>query len=277
MSTDIARRAQWNGGARRPDKPLPEPQISAAAKERDDLDNRQFEKQAADFLKPTTLRPALVAADEVEYFRTTLRSGAGRLDALVKLTGRRLDYWNQQQGGGEPFDPITPEQAEKASAFFSKYGVRLADEKPVAPPNPIKAKQEADKPSTAAAPAPAPRPASPAVDVPGVARAVMPPPASADIEFILESGYHCSLHVAAPSWSGVLEQVGQISARLVKMNAKPAPAVVASAAAAAPRASGEPPKCKYHGVTMKESKKPGTFFCPKKIEGGGYCDYSVTV
>lgn len=32
-----------------------------------------------------------------------------------------------------------------------------------------------------------------------------------------------------------------------------------------------PPRCPEHGV-MRESKKPGTWFCPQKLEGGTYCE-----
>lgn len=36
---------------------------------------------------------------------------------------------------------------------------------------------------------------------------------------------------------------------------------------------GKPPKCPVHRIPMKESRKKGTFFCPKKDEDSGeYCD-----
>lgn len=34
---------------------------------------------------------------------------------------------------------------------------------------------------------------------------------------------------------------------------------------------GGVPNCPTHGTPMKESRKPGTYFCPKKV-GEGYCD-----
>lgn len=34
---------------------------------------------------------------------------------------------------------------------------------------------------------------------------------------------------------------------------------------------GNAPLCPVHNVPMKPSKKPGTFYCSKRV-GGGYCD-----
>ena len=34
---------------------------------------------------------------------------------------------------------------------------------------------------------------------------------------------------------------------------------------------GTTPKCPVHGTPMKESKKPGTYYCPRRV-GGGFCD-----
>lgn len=284
MSTDIPRTAQWNGGSRRPATPLPKAQLSAEANESDKLDNDQFEKQAAAFLKPTAARPALIAVEEVDYLRQTLTLGGSRLGELVRLTGKRLDFWMEQKTSSAPFDPLTPGERAKAQTFFKKYGVRLADEKPVAPPNPLRAPESEKAPAPAGAPSPAatkpaaaaeskPAPAADPAAVSG-SKGALPPPASADIEFVLEHGYRCQVHVQAPSWSGVLDQVNQISERLVKMKAKPAsPAPVAAAAAQAGTASA-PPVCKYHGA-MKASKKPGGWFCPKKMTNGEYCDQKV--
>lgn len=288
MSTDIIRSA--NGGSRTPARPAGPGPIAQTHQAAADLEQQQFEKQAREFAVPTTARPALIVAAEVDTIRQTYTTGQGRLDKLRDVVTYREAVWQEGQGLS-PFDVPTDDQRNKAGEFFAKYGVRLAGEQPVAPPNPIKARQDAEKPAAptpaAAQPRPAaaaaePRPA-PAVDVPGVARgpALLPPPASADIAFVLEQGYACTLHVHAPSWSGVLEQVSQISARLAKMNAKPAPVATAAsstAAAGGGQAYAEAPKCKYHGTPMKESKKPGEFFCPSKIRGTNeYCDYKVTV
>lgn len=35
--------------------------------------------------------------------------------------------------------------------------------------------------------------------------------------------------------------------------------------------SGEIPLCPVHGTPMRPSKKPGSWFCPKRV-AGGYCD-----
>jgi hypothetical protein len=47
---------------------------------------------------------------------------------------------------------------------------------------------------------------------------------------------------------------------------------VAPAAHAAPTAV---PVCPTHGKPMKESRKPGAWFCSAKV-GEGYCDYKVS-
>lgn len=42
---------------------------------------------------------------------------------------------------------------------------------------------------------------------------------------------------------------------------------------AAPKAAtGEAPVCPYHGAMKESEKRPGTYFCPKKMaDGSGYC------
>jgi hypothetical protein len=36
--------------------------------------------------------------------------------------------------------------------------------------------------------------------------------------------------------------------------------------------STEPvPQCKYHGAMKASTRRPGTFFCPKKLHDGRYC------
>jgi len=32
------------------------------------------------------------------------------------------------------------------------------------------------------------------------------------------------------------------------------------------------PLCTVHRAPMKASRKPGSFFCPRQTDGGGYCD-----
>lgn len=42
------------------------------------------------------------------------------------------------------------------------------------------------------------------------------------------------------------------------------------AAAEAPASNGAP-TCRVHGTAMKESRKPGSYFCSKKLANGEYC------
>ncbi len=48
------------------------------------------------------------------------------------------------------------------------------------------------------------------------------------------------------------------------------PPVQTSALAAAERPAG-PPRCPVHGKAMKPSQKPGAFYCPRRLDDGGYC------
>ncbi len=67
-------------------------------------------------------------------------------------------------------------------------------------------------------------------------------------------------------------------ARLKELGATaPRPgAAVSTPASAGADASTEPTKCPHHRAKLKESRKPGVWFCPKK-DGDDYCDYKVTV
>lgn len=273
MSADIPRQAQaLNGGSRRPG-PIAQTHQAAA-----DLEQQQFEKQAQDYAAPTTTRPALIVAAEIDTIQQTYTTGQGRLAKLREVVNYREAVWQEGQGLS-PFDVPTDDQRKKAGEFFAKYGVRLADEPRQAPPNPIRAKQESEKPAAAAPtpPAAAPKPTTPPAEVPGVAKgpAMLPPPASADVEFILEQGYRCTLHVQAPSWSGVLEQLGQVSARLAKMKAKPAPAAMAPVSGQAAAESADVPQCAIHHTPMqKRQGRNGSFWsCPQKLEDGSWCPY----
>lgn len=53
----------------------------------------------------------------------------------------------------------------------------------------------------------------------------------------------------------------------------------AKPASAAPVASGAPaggaPRCNLHNKPMKESRKPGSWFCPSKLADGSYCTEKV--
>lgn len=119
------------------------PAISAEAARQDQLDRDQFEKQAHELSHPTINRPALITDTEIVKLRE-YRTGAGALDALVKITNKRLDYWTQVNGGGDPFDVMTPESRTLAAAFFAEHGVRLAGAPRIAPDNPLKPKPGAD-------------------------------------------------------------------------------------------------------------------------------------
>lgn len=64
--------------------------------------------------------------------------------------------------------------------------------------------------------------------------------------------------------------------RLREIGATPPKAFSATASTAtATAAESGPPKCPVHGSKMKESRKPGTWYCTKKV-GEGYCKEEVT-
>jgi hypothetical protein len=50
-------------------------------------------------------------------------------------------------------------------------------------------------------------------------------------------------------------------------------ATQASAGDAAP--TGAAPSCRIHGGQMKPSRKPGSFFCSRKLADGSYCQEKV--
>ena len=64
-------------------------------------------------------------------------------------------------------------------------------------------------------------------------------------------------------------------AKLKEAGATPPKAVTTTAtnASAAPDA---PPVCPVHKAKLKPSRKPGTFYCPKK-DGDDYCDFKHTI
>lgn len=284
MSADMTRRASFSGApARVPSAGgtrLPQPSITAEAARIDKLDDDQFEKKARELAQPTLTRPALITTAEADAIRTGYGTGAGRLDVINKVTNKRLDYYTEAHGGGSPFDPISEGDRAKCAAFFSAHGTRLLDQPRQAPPNPLRetspaaSHAEADKAiveAEAAKPAPQPAPASAAA--PTSAAVPLHPLAMLDIEFLSEQGFHCQLHLQAPSWSGVLDQLGQATGRLATMKAKPLPAPVIAAAPAAGKPSGEIPICPVHNKRMKKSRKPGAWFCPvKDARTDEYCD-----
>lgn len=317
MSADINRRAGFAGN--RPNRPTPPParpagpalSLSEKAQQAESSAHKLFEQNAVLFAKATDTTPALIHPSEADELRRKYSLASARLDALTKLRGWRLDYYNQQKTGQEPFDPLTPEQIADAKAYFDKHGARLANEPRQAPPNPIRERDAQEqgrqaqaaaqpvRPDRAAGATPAappeaqaaasgPAPASPretpapAAPPPAELRGIAaPPPARLDVRFLSAEGFECLLQLVAPTGVQVLEQGAAARKKLVEQGAKPVPAAPTAevhlhqpaAPAGAPASSGatdEAKVCKHHGP-MKESKKPGVWFCPKKTPAG-YCD-----
>lgn len=160
--------------------------LSEQAERLDALDQREFERQCGVYSRPTDLRPALITSAEVDHIQTGYTTGQGRLSVLVKVTGKRLDFWNEKVSGSESFDPITPEQRAKAEAFFAANGAGLAGAPRVAPSNPLRPKPGADAliekskavlaPPVTAATAATPAPDAPAVAVPAAVSPAQPDP-----------------------------------------------------------------------------------------------------
>lgn len=287
------------------------PDLSPEAARRDKIDNDEFERQAAMYLKPDLKRPALVAADEVESMRTGYKTGAGRLNVLVAVTNKRLDYYNETHGGGAPFDPISAGDRAKCEAYFAKHGQRLADQPRVAPPNPLKPKPGAETliekskvnltAPVAAQPAAAPsaatnaaldkaiveaesaRPADSGQGLATPARVtesaglLLPPPATLTIEFVSVHGFHCELTLHAPSGVAVLTQGEAAMKKLIEQKAKAPAAESRAAAGALAGESSETPVCAIHHTPMeKRQKKDGTgsfWSCARKLDDGSWCPY----
>lgn len=78
-------------------------------------------------------------------------------------------------------------------------------------------------------------------------------------------------------YTGTLILTGETGSDLVQILKAMQQAGMTQAAApvvsAAPATSG-PPICPIHQKPMKESRKPGTWFCSAKV-GEGYCDHKV--
>lgn len=123
----------------------------------------------------------------------------------------------------------------------------------------------------------APVPAPVSGDTPPRTLAPARPVSYLEIEFTDPAGYHDSIVVYPQTTMddvlALMKLGASVRAKLTDAGAKPAVVAGPAAPAGAP-ADGSPPKCKYHGA-MKESKKPGTWFCPKKLGDGSYCDQKV--
>lgn len=282
MSTDIDRMRQaqpagrspsaaGNGGRRLSSPPA----LSDDAARQDRLDNAEFDKQALDYSKPTTQRPALIVEDEIELLRRTYTLGATRLEMLTKVKNIREAVYQEQQGE-DPILPVSAADHAKAETFFRDHGTRLADEPRKAPPNPLKPAPAA----AAAAPAPkAPEPsAAPAPTPEARPQVTQPPgtaPASLKIEYVSVQGFRCELTLQAPTSTLVLEQGGAAMAKLVQQQAKPAPVATAAGHSRAESGGDEAKVCPVHKKPMKENRFK--WFCPEKDDQqeNGYCAYEV--
>jgi len=71
---------------------------------------------------------------------------------------------------------------------------------------------------------------------------------------------------------GKAERLRAIVDALKSQGAIPPAQPATRTAAATTGAEDGPPKCPHHQAALKPSKKPGTWFCPKK-NGDDYCDY----
>lgn len=273
-----------------------------------DLYQQQFEKQANDYAKANDHRPALISVEEARKINVTFPSGQKRLGELTRLKNVRQARW-EERNGGTPFDVLTPEERIDADAFFE---FMLGGKVKTAPPNPIvereaKAAAEAKAASDAKLLAesrvknpPQPAPKAPlsdhaaadqaivaaetpnpvvggAVPDPAVHRAAptagAPTPIGAHvaIDYTTPDGFpvHLTLYpnTPQPEIPRLITLAGLAVDRLKAAGAKPT-----TASGPQPmRAEGGAPTCKYHGA-MKPSKKPGAYYCPKKLADGSYCD-----
>jgi hypothetical protein len=62
--------------------------------------------------------------------------------------------------------------------------------------------------------------------------------------------------------------------RLKAIGAEP-PAVQAQEPAQSEPTKKTAPLCPDHGTPMKASRKPGTYFCPRRTEDGDYCPHKA--
>lgn len=155
MSADMSRRSYSTQPQRPPASrpgqparpaPLTNGQQRQTADEIDASANNLFEVNAAKFIAPTDKIPALLHQSEIPGLRTKFTTGQGRLDYLTQLTSARLDFYYLQRGY-DIFAPLTQEQYTDAQQFFAKHGMRLKGDKPQAPPNPIREREQATPPA----------------------------------------------------------------------------------------------------------------------------------
>jgi hypothetical protein len=95
-------------------------------------------------------------------------------------------------------------------------------------------------------------------------------PAPAGAKFTITAsidGFPISIEV-----EGNADRLRAMIDRLKAIGAQP-PVVQAPAAAAAEKKVA--PICPDHGTPMKASRKPGSFFCPRRGDDGDYCPHKA--
>lgn len=105
---------------------LDKARLSEQAATEDQVLDDKFQTHAADFLLPTARRPALITPDEIVQIKTGYSTGAGRLKVLETVTGRRLEFWLDANGGGPPIDPISGADRAKCEEWFKRNPPLLA-------------------------------------------------------------------------------------------------------------------------------------------------------
>jgi hypothetical protein len=63
--------------------------------------------------------------------------------------------------------------------------------------------------------------------------------------------------------------------RLKAIGAQPPQLAQASTPAQSEQPKKTAPLCPDHGTPMKASRKPGTWFCPRQADDGGYCPHKA--
>jgi len=275
---------QSNGGSTptrsAPSTPTRSAPSSLPADRAEALAQQRFEARAHDYQTANETRPALCAADEADAIRRSYRSGDGRLKALEALTITRSLYLDELAGivREQVRGPLTNFERAEAKEFFDAHGG--TQPLPAATPRPLPA-APSSRPNAPSTPSVAQTiaPSSPS-SAPSTALAV-PPSATLEIEYTSAAGFACRLVITAPTGVAAIDAGQAAEKKLKGLGARPPVAAPSSSARSAPSnpdaesGAGDPPKCKYHGSPMKEGKGGGKWFCPRKIQGGGYCDFTV--
>lgn len=136
------------------------------------------------------------------------------------------------------------------------------------PSQPTRPPEYRGQAATTPPPAPKPNPVAPAAPPTHPA-----PRPSITIHFVEADGFDCDVTFTGETVGTALNLLKQASAHLKTIGARPRPLSPATGGGAG-GGGGEAPRCKYHGGAMKQGRG-GKWFCPKKIQGGAYCDYTV--